>query len=893
MTIAARVYRVLLRAYPAGFRVRFGAGMEQAFRDRYVAASARGRSAALLFLLRTLGDVAANAAALRFQRRTESTPMNWSSLAADARYAARMFLRNPVFTILAVAALALGIGANTAIFTIVNGVLLKPLPYGDPRGLVMVWSTNAAEQRDREVVAPLDFLDYRKASSFAEMHATYSFVIGASLSTEAGADQILVTAVTPGMFEMLGRSPVLGRTFTPAEVQTAVVISNRFWRAKLGGDPAVLGRVLTIQGTPRTIVGVMPADFVFPYKAMLGPTGFARSQDVEAWLPLEFVAADSRVTGQAALTRSARFLSVVARLKPDAGIAQAHGEIAGIARQLASSYPDSNRVVGASVVPLHEQAVGSMRPALALLLGGVGFVLLMACVNLANLLLARSSARHREMAIRSALGAERRRLIAQTLVETVLLACMGGLVAIATVGWSMSALLALAPSDMPRVSEIRPDLTVLAFTFALSLLTGLAIGIVPAMAGSRPQLQSALQTSGRGSTSGRGQRRLRGTLVVAEVALAVVLTLGAGLLLRSFMSVMAVDPGFQPAKLLTLQIAIPRKYATPEQRAALYAELFARLEAVPGVVSIGGTTRLPLGSTNVTTKAGVEGSDKPIGEWPEVEFRRAMHDYFEAMGIPVLRGRGFTPADGPAAPPVVVINQTMARQLFPNQDPVGRRIRFGSPAAPLISIVGVVGDVRHSGLEAPPAPEMYTYYLQNPPVNPFIVIRTTGDPSALASVVRGEVQAIDKTIAAYDIRPMEQVRAESVSQRRFVLLLVAAFGALALLMAAVGVYGVMALIVTERTPEIGIRLALGAQPSSVMRLVVTHGVTLAAVGIAIGVGISLALTPLLTSQLFGIRPLDPPTVVGVPALLLVVAAVACYLPARRAMKIDPVNALRS
>ena len=891
--MATRLYRILLRAYPPAFRDRFGTAMEQAFRDRYLAASARGRAAAVLFLLRTLGDVAGNAAPLRFQRRTESTPMNWSTLVTDARYAIRMFLRNPVFTFLAVAALALGIGANTAIFTIVNGVLLKPLPYGDPRGLVMVWSSNGAENRDREVVAPLDFLDYRKASSFAEMHATYSFVIGASLSTEAGADQILVTAVTPGLFEMLGRQPALGRTFTAAEVQTAVVISNRFWQGRLGGDRSVLGRVLTIQGTARTIVGVMPPDFVFPYKAMLGPTGFARSQDVEAWLPLEFVAADSRVTGQAALTRSARFLSVVGRLKPDATIAQANGEIAGIARQLASSYPDSNRVVGASVIPLHEQTVGSMRPALVLLLGGVGFVLLMACVNLANLLLARSSVRHREMAIRSALGAERRRLIAQTLVETVLLACVGGVVAIATVGWSMSALLALAPPDMPRIGEIRPDITVLIFTFALSLITGLAIGIVPAMAGSRPQLQSALQTSGRGSTSGRGQQRLRGALVVAEVALAVVLTLGAGLLLRSFMSVLAVDPGFQSAKLLTLQLTVPRKYATPEQRTALYAQLFARLEALPGVVATGGTTRLPLGSTNVTTKVGIEGSDKPIGEWPEVEFRRAMHDYFETMGIPILRGRGFTPSDLPSAPPVVVINQTMARQLFGAEDPIGKRFRYGGPASPLISIVGVIGDVRHTGLEAPPAPEMYTYYLQNPPTNPFIVIRTTGDPSALASVVRGEVQAIDKTIAAYDIRPMEQVRSESVSQRRFVLLLVATFGALALLMAAVGVYGVMALIVTERTPEIGIRLALGAQPSAVLRLVVVQGVTLAAVGIAIGVVIALALTPLLTSQLFGIRPLDPPTILGVPTLLLFVAALACYLPARRAMTIDPVNALRS
>ena len=866
--------------------------MEQAFSDRYAAAAGRGRLATLFFLLRTLADVAVNAAAARFHSR-ERTPMNWRSLGSDVRYAARMFVRNPVFTALAVAALALGIGANSAIFTIVNGVLLKPLPYGDPDRLVMVWSTNAIEHRDRDTVAPLDYLDYRKAGAFADMQAAYSFIVGAPLTTAAGTEQIVATAVTPGMFEMLGRTPAIGRTFGPNDVQTAVVVSYRFWRSHLGSDPAALGRVLTIGGQPRTVVGVMPADFVFPYKSMLGPSGFSRAHDVDAWLPMQFVSGDSRATGVAALTRSARFLSVVGRLKPDATVAQANAELSGIARQLAATYPDSNRVVGASVVPLHEQAVGAMRPALVLLLAGVGFVLLMACVNLVNLLLARSSVRQREMAVRSALGAERRRLIAQTLVETVLLSVMGGIVAIAVVSASIGALLALAPADMPRLGEVRADATVLGFTFLLSLITGIAIGIVPAMAASRPELQTALKAAGRGSTAGRGQRRMRSALVVAEVGLAVVLTLGAGLLLRSFLSVLAVDPGFQSDRLLTLQIALPQKYQTPDHRIALYKDLFARLESLPGVRSSGGTTRLPLGSTNVTTKVGIEGSDKPPAEWPEVEFRRAVHNYFDAMGIPLLRGRSFADSDRADAPAVVVINQTMARQLFGNADPVGKRIRMGTDTdSPWRTIVGVIGDVRHAGLETPAAPEMYTSYLQGPPVNPFIVVRTSGDPSGLTAAVRGELRALDKDIAAYDIRPMAQVRAESVGQRRFVLLLVAAFGALALVMAAVGVYGVMALIVTERASEIGIRLALGAQPGTVLRLVVAQGVALAAIGIALGVAASLGLTPLLSAQLFGIRPLDPATLAAVPALLLTIAAVACYVPARRAMRIDPVDALR-
>ena len=899
MKAVAAVYRVLLLAYPADFRRRFGAAMEQALRDRYRAAASRGAAAIACLLVRTPFDVLINAAALRIPS-LERTPMNWQSLSADTRYALRLFRRGPLFTLLAVGALALGIGANTAIFTIVNAVLVQPLPYHDERGLVAVWSTNESEHRDKDVVAPLDFLDYRRAGAFSDLEAAYSFIVGAALTTPAGTEQMAVTAVTPGMLGMLGRTPVLGRLFTDDDAATGVVISHRFWQTRLGADPNVLGRVLTIADQPRTVLGVMPDDFVFPYKGMLGPTGFLRSLDVDGWLPLQFVNGNSRATGVASLTRRARFLSVIGRLKPGVTPAQAGDELAGIARQLAASHPDTNAAVGVRVVPLHDQVVGDVRPALFLLVGGVGFVLLMACVNLANLLLARSAVRRREMAIRAALGAGRRRLVAQTLVETTLLAMGGGIVALLLVYWTIGALVALAPPDMPRMAAARPDGIVLVFTFALAVITGLAIGVVPALAASRPAIQSALKESGRGTTSGRGQRRVRGALVIAEVALAVVLTLGTGLLVRSFVSVLSVDPGFAPERLLTMQIALPDTYHTPEARVALYARLFEQLDAIPGVRTVGGTTRLPLGSTNVTTKLGIEGRDVPAGRLPEVEFRRAVGDYFEAMGIPLLRGRGFNAGDGPAAPSVAVINQTLARTLFPGEDPIGRRVVIGGPPAGAAgtptdwtTIVGVIGDVRHAALEDAPAPELYIWYLQGPPTNPFIVLRTEGEAGAMTSAVREAVRAVDKTISAYDIRPMLQVRAESVGQRRFVLLLVAAFGALALIMAAVGVYGVMGLIVSERTPEIGIRLALGAARGQVLRSVVGQGVGLAAAGIAAGLLAAAAITPLLRTQLFGVGPLDPATMTAVPAVLLVIAALACFVPARRAMTIDPVSALRN
>ena len=910
MTRASLVlFRALLAAYPRRFRRRFGAAMEQSFRDGYAHACAAGGNAAAAFVARACIDTALNAIMVRAvtlrdwllwpdpigshqQKRTSD--MWWQILINDARYAFRMFRRSPVFAGLAIVALGLGIGANTAIFTLVDGVLLRPLPYAQPDRLVMIWSTNAREHRDREVVSPLDFMDFKRASAFSSVEAAYSFVIGGTWISNTGAEPITFTAVTSRLFETLGRAPMLGRTFTSDDVQTGVVISYDFWQKRLGGDPAVLGRVLNIQYQPRSIVGVMPKDFVFPYRAMLGPSGFSSSLSVDMWFPLAFVDdnAFTRATATAPLSRQVRMLSVVARLKDGVTPEQAGAELQGIARQIGSSRPDTNTGIGVSIVPAHEQAVGNARPALLLLVGGVGLVLLMACINVANMLLARSTSRQKELAIRSALGAGRSRLISQTLVESVLLGALGGMMALAFLRLSIRGILALAPPELPRISEIHPDVDVLLFAAALSVMTGIATGLVPAFASSRADVNSGLKQAGRSATSGRAHQRVRSALVVIEAALAVVLTVGAGLLVRSFVSILSTDPGFQVEHLLTLQLTIPPKYNGIEQRRTVYADLESRLRAIPGVTDVGGTTRLPLGSTNVSTRINIEGRTVPPSQWPEAEFRRSVFDYFSTMGIPVLRGRVFTAQDGPNAPAVCVINEAMARQMFAGVDPVGRRLKFGTADGPWVTIVGVIGDIHHSALDAPPQPEVYVNYLSNPPSNPFIVLRTTTDPASIVPAVRAQVLAVDADIASNDIRPMAGVLSNSVAERRFILLLAVSFGVLSLVMAAVGVYGVMALVVSERAPEMAIRLALGASPSRVLQQVLRYGLLLAGAGAAIGLAASAAIAPSMRSLLFGVRPVDPVTFIVVPSLVMAVAVVACVGPACRSMRVDPVRALR-
>lgn len=546
------------------------------------------------------------------------------------------------------------------------------------------------------------------------------------------------------------------------------------------------------------------------------------------------------------------------------------------------------------MTPLHEQVVGEVRPALLVLLGGVGVILLMACVNVANLVLARSASRQKELAVRAALGAGRWRLARQALTESLLLAVSGGVVGLLVVRWGVQGLLALAPANLPRIQDVAPDWSTLLITLAVAIVTGSLVGIVPALAAGRTDVAPALQDHSRGTIGSRSRHRMRTALVVTELALAVVLTVGAGLLLRSFTSVMTLDPGFRPEHLLTMQLTLPARVSTPDARRAYYAEWFQRLEALPGVTAAGGTTRIPLGSTSVTTSVQVESRPLPPSELPEVEFRRAMHDYFTTMGIPIKRGRGFTAEDGPNAAPVVVVNETMARKVFGTDDPIGQHVRMGpNPSGPWSTVVGVIGDIRHAGLEETPAAEMYVNYLTSPPVAPFIAVRTMGDPAALAEAVRATARAFDSTLALYDLRTMEQIRSESVAERRFLLLLIGAFGVLALVLAAVGVYGVMALVVSERTQEMGVRLALGAAPLEVLGMVVRQAVALAALGVAAGVAVAAALSPLLASQVFGVPPLDPITYGAVPLLLVVVATIAALVPGRRAMRIDPVRAMNA
>lgn len=820
--------------------------------------------------------------------------MLWESLRSDLGHALGLARRRPVATALAALALALGLGANSALFTVVNGVLLRPLPYGAPDDLVMVWSSNTREDKPTNVVSPANFLDYREGvRDLAELEAFMSFVSNGQLTTADGIEQVLVVNTGLRLFDVLQRTPVVGRTFTPTDTD-AVVVSYGYWQRRFGGDPAIVGRVLTIDGQPRTVVGVMPDDFVFPYSTMLGPDGFTTRTGVDVWAAWA-AERDPFAMRNGRLARNVHYLAVVGRRHQGVDTAQIAARLDTVAHQLAQAYPESNDGWGTTVVSLHEQAVGAVRPVLLLLVGGVSVVLLMAGVNVAGLALAQSVARSRELAVRAALGAGPGRLMRQFVTEAVLLAVLGGALALVAVTAGVRGLVALAPQTLPRLSEIRADGTVVAVTLAVAVLTGLAIGLVPAFAASRPDLREALQDGGRGAAGAPpAARRLRSTLVVGEVALAVLLSAGAVLLLRSFASLMSTDPGFAPDGLLTMQVTLPARLTTAEARLAYYDELFERLRGLPGVVAAGGTTRLPLGSTSVSTTIDVKGQTRPDAELPEVQFRRAVDDFFGAMRMPITRGRGFTREDGPAAPPVAVINEAMAARLFPAGDAVGRRIRTGPTPArnPWMTVVGVVGNVRHTSLDQRPAPELYIPHRQGPPVTPFLVLRTSGPPEAIVDTVRASLHAFDRGLALFDVRTMLDVRAESVAPRRFVLTLVAGFGVLALLLAAVGVYGVMALVVGERTRELGVRLALGAAPGAVLRMVLAYAARLALAGIVAGLAAAALLSPLLAPHLVGIRAHDPLTFALVPLALLAVATLAAAAPAWRAMRIDPAHAMR-
>jgi len=910
-----QIHRVALLAYPPSFRRHFGAELQRTFEARATAARPSRVRVLLLFLFHCADAIASGLlergrlAAMRWAWPREyaslvassrrSLFMTRESLVADLKLALRQFTRTPVFATLTVLTLALGIGANTAIFGVAYAVLLRPLPYTDPGRLVMIWDDNTRNNEPNNVVSPSNFFAIkREATSLSEVSYLYSFLTPVQFQPQAGVDPQLIQAITiaPDLLRLLGRPPLLGRVFNDVETDPTVVLSHSFWKRTFGADVDVIGRMVTAPGAPAPlrIVGVMPEDFVFPYRSMLGPSGFTRALSADVWLPHN-PATDGRFQDQAGQpVRAVHFLSVIGRLKPGKTIADTRAELSALASRRAAEFPDTNKGYGATVKTLHEQTVGKVRPALIVLLLGVGVVMLITCVNVANVLLARATGQQRDLAIRSALGASRRRLVQQTLVESTTLAFAGGLVGIAMMVLGTRLLIALAPPDLPRLSEATPGAAAALFAVALSLLTGLIVGSIPAWSASRSRANETMRDGTRTTTSASRQR-VRSGLIVAEVAMAMALTLGAGLLLRSFVAVMRVNPGFASESLLTFQMNVPGSVgpAMPA-RLAYYDDLEARLRAIPGVVNVGGTTRMPLGSTNVTTTVAVDGRSNLPAEMPEVEMRRSIFDFVGTMKIPVLRGRTFTNDDGPGAPPTVLINDAFAKRVFPGDDPIGKHVALGgAPAAgqSWLTIVGVIGSVRHGSLEENPKPEIYLQYRNNTPVAPFIAVRTIGDPVAVGAQVREAVKATGAN-APFNLQTMEQLRSESMSERRFVLALIGTFGVLALTLAAVGVYGVITLIVAERRAEVGIRLALGATPMDVGRLMVRQAVGLAGLGVAAGGLIGLAFSPWFGSVLYGVAAIDPVTYVTVGATLVAVAAAAAFVPARRAMKVDPAVALR-
>ena len=794
----------------------------------------------------------------------------------DLRYGARMLLKQPGFTLIAVLTLALGIGANTAIFSVVKGVLLRPLPYAEPQQLVRLFETveRSAMGGDRMEVAPANFLDWRAQTQSFSGLAAYGLT-GSVISEGGEAERLNGSIVTMDFFATLGAAPLRGRTFTAEDDQTTerrVIIGYDVWQRRFGGAEDLIGKTIQLDGFSFTVIGVMPPGFQYPQ----------RTQIYELY----------RLSPAQRQMREAHFLKVIARLKSGVTIAQAQADLSGVAGRLAEQYPQTNRNWSANVVPLLDEQVGQVRPALLALLGAVALVLLIACINVASLLLARAAGRQSEIGIRLALGAGRGRIIRQLLTESLLLATLGGVAGLLLGGWALDGLMALAPADLPRMGEVRMDAGVLGFTLLLSLLTGALFGLAPAWQAARQDVNATLkQGAGRHS----GQRRLFSGLVVAEIALTLVVLLGAGLLVNSFMRVQQVEPGLDVDRLLTVSFEPPSARYNGDDwrmhRTNFWNQLSARVAALPGVEAVGAINALPFSGDSRVWRFRRDGEDANAAAGSAASFQVATENYFRAAGIKLRRGRFFTSGDSENMPQVAVINETMARRFWPNTEVLGQRIVIRNETFAR-EIVGVVSDLKHFGLEQEIQPEMYAPFAQFPIDVMPMVVRVQGDPASVANVIRQQVQQVDSTVAIDRIAPMRELLADSLAARRFTMLLLGAFAAVALLLAGVGVYGVMAYSVSQRTREIGVRLALGAQATDVLRLVLKQSLTLAAVGVVIGLLASFALSHLIKNLLFDITANDPLTFTAVAVMLTLVTLLACWIPARRATKIDPMIALR-
>ena len=797
----------------------------------------------------------------------------------DVRYGARVLFKNPSFTFIAVLALALGIGANTAIFTVVNAVLLRPLPYKDPERLMTVWEDASKVGFPHNTPAPANFIDWRDQNQLFEgMAALHRRTF--NLTGDGEPERIDGRRVSTNLFALLGVDPQFGRVFLAEEDQPGsnrvVILSNRLWHRRFAADKAIVGKTLSLNGEPYTVVGVMPQRFEFP------------TREDELWVPIAF---DSQEAGR----RGSHYLEVIGRTKPGVTFEQAQGEMNNIAARLQQQYPNTNSNIGVTVIPLHEDLVGDIKPALLMLLGAVGFVLLVACANVANLLLARAAVRQKEIAVRMALGASRWRLVRQFLTESVLLGALGGIFGLGLSFVALIVLKSFIPENISQASTIAIDARVLIFTVLVSLLTGLIFGLAPAA--QRSDFNDVLKDGGREGVAGSRGNRMRGLLVIGEVAVSLLLLIGAGLLINSFMRLRNLDPGFQTDHVLTVGIVLPEsKYPDVAKRSAFYTEVLQRVEALPGVKSAGVVNWIPLVFQGDSIGISIEGQPEPVAsQRPNAATRVINPNYFSSMGMHLLKGRNLDDRDKSTSLPVAVISESMAKRFWPNQDPVGKRFTPGDPTEPdqWIQVIGVVNDIRQFELTAEPKPQMYLPYQQIGFFTPrYLVVKTDVEPASLTGAVRKAVWEVDKDQPVSNIATMEEVLSDSIARQRFSMLLLAIFAAVALVLAAVGIYGVMSYSVAQRTHEIGIRMALGAQTGAVLKLAVGYGLKLVLAGVVIGLIAAFLLTRVMSTLLFGVTPTDPLTFTIISAILILVALIASYIPARRATKVDPVIALR-
>jgi putative ABC transport system permease protein len=874
-----RFYRALLRLYPEEFRVRYGRAMRDFHRDRRAVARSSGESVALLWL-RTIVDVATSATAEHMHSLFSGDAV-METIVQDLAYSMRGLARRPAFTAIVVATIALGVGANAAIFSVVNGILLRPLPYPHAERLF-----SFGHEPPQWLTSQPDFVDYHNGMRTLDGLAAYTRLEG-TLAGGGEPERVRVVRGSEEFLPVLGVPPLLGRGFAADEFvpkrAPTVIISYGLWQRRFGGDRSIVGRKVSIEGFPRTVIGVMPARFDFP------------EVRTDVWMPLTRFNLDSLDD------RNNHYLFMVGRLKPGLPLQRAYAEATTIARRIMRTYPeqfDPKSPLQPHLTSVTEELVGKTQPYLLALLGAAAFVLLIACSNVANLLLARGETRHKEMAVRSALGASGFRLVSQVLSESGLLAIVGGGLGLLLAWVGDRALIAVAPASIPRLDAVGIDWRVVTFAAAVATMTGLLIGLIPARRAATGNTAEALQDGGRVIDSRGGAKAVRRALVVTEIGLAVVTLSGAGMLLRSLWNLQRADLGFEPHGVLTAKIALPTNVYDDARTPMLFAQLLDRVRALPGVKSAGASGWLPVVDAGGLWGFRPEAGNYPDGRWPQAVPQQATPGYFEAIGIPIIAGRAFTSGDAASAPLVAVVSKRFAQLAWPGKNGVGQRFRLGGES-PYMTVVGLVGDIQMRGFGDPPEPMMYfplaqagtsAYYT---PRSMAIIARVDGDPLLFAASLRNVVHSVDRSVPVSEARTLEQVVGTSVSNRRFNTALLAGFAALALLLAGIGTYGVISYGVTQRSFEIGVRMALGAENRSVFALVMSEGMRLTIAGLVIGLVVSAGVGRAIRSMLVGVPPVDAPSLILTAVLLVIVAAAASALPARRALRVSPLDALRS